>query len=47
MKLTLTLLEAGILLVDHVQLALPSHNLTIGAAFLNGCANFHVSIIYI
>jgi hypothetical protein len=39
--LTLTLLETRVLLVDHIQLALPSHDLTIGAAFLNGCTNFH------
>jgi hypothetical protein len=39
--LTLTLLEAGILLVNHIQLTLPPHDLTIGAAFLNGCTYFH------
>ena len=39
--LTLALLEAGILLVDDIQLALPSHDLTIGAALFDGCTNFH------
>ena len=33
LQLTLTLLEAGILFVDHVQPALPSYDLAIGAAF--------------
>ena len=40
--LTLALLEAGILLVDHIQLPLPPHDLTIGAALFNGCTNFHI-----
>ena len=41
MQLTLTLFETGILLVNDIQLPLPPHDLTIGAALLNGCTNFH------
>jgi hypothetical protein len=44
MLLTLTLLEAGVLLVNDIQLPLPPHDLTIGAAFLDGCTNFHDEI---
>jgi hypothetical protein len=39
--LTLPLLKAGVLLVNNIQLALPSHDLTIGAALFDGCTNFH------
>jgi hypothetical protein len=39
--LTLTLFETGVLLVDNIELALPSHNLAIRTTFLNGCTNFH------
>ena len=41
-ELSLSLLEAGILFVDHIQLALSSHDLAICTAFLNGCSNFHI-----
>jgi len=40
-RLALTLLEARVLLVDHIQLAFPPHDLTIGAALFNGCTYFH------
>lgn len=40
-QLTLSLLEAWILFVDHIQPALSPHDLTIGAALLDGCTNFH------
>ena len=39
---TLTLLEAGVLLVDHVQLALATHDLAIRAALLDGRSDFHI-----
>jgi len=35
MELTLALLEAGILLVDNIKLALPPHDLTIGTALFD------------
>lgn len=41
MVLTLTLLKTRVLLVDDIQLPLPSHDLTIGAALFNGCTYFH------
>ena len=34
-RLTLTLFETGILLVDDIQLPLPPHDLTIGAALFD------------
>ena len=39
--LALPLLKAGILLVDNIELSLPSHNLAIRTTLLNGCTNFH------
>lgn len=44
-RLPLSLLVAGILFVDHEQLALTPDDLTIGAAFLYGCFNFHVLFV--
>jgi hypothetical protein len=41
-RLSLTLLEAGILFVDHKQLALSLHDLAINAAFFDGCSYFHL-----
>ena len=41
-ELSLALLEAGILLVDDVQLAFPAYDLAIVAALLDGCPYFHV-----
>jgi hypothetical protein len=41
-QLTLALLKARILFVDHVQLALPTHDLAIGTALLDGCSDFHL-----
>jgi len=40
-SLSLSLLEAGILFVDNIQLAFPANDLAINAAFLNGCSYFH------
>jgi hypothetical protein len=40
-ELSLTLLESGVLFVDHVQPALPAYDLAIVAAFLDGCPYFH------
>jgi hypothetical protein len=42
--LALLLLKAGVLLVDNVQPALPPHDLTVGAAFFDGCPNFHFDV---
>jgi hypothetical protein len=39
--LSLPLLEAGILFVDHIQLAFSSYDLAICASFLDGCPDFH------
>lgn len=39
--LSLALLVARVLLVDHKQLSFPLHDLTIGAAFLDGSSDFH------
>ncbi len=39
--LSLALLEAGILFVDHKQFALATNDLAIGTAFLNRCSYFH------
>jgi hypothetical protein len=44
-RLSLTLLKAGILLVDDVQLAFPPHDLTIFTAFFDGCTYFHCSLL--
>jgi len=35
-SLSLSLLEAGILFVDNIQLAFPANDLAINDAFLNG-----------
>ena len=40
---SLTLLEAGILLVDHIEPALPTDDLAIRTALLYGCPYFHIS----
>ena len=45
MTLSLSLLEAGILFVDHIQLAFSAHDLAINTAFFNGCSNFHTFFI--
>jgi hypothetical protein len=39
--LSLALLEAGILFVDHIQPTLATNDLAINAAFFNGCSYFH------
>jgi hypothetical protein len=44
--LSLPLFEAGVLLVDHVQLSLSSHDFAIGAALLNGCPDFHTISLF-
>jgi hypothetical protein len=41
LKLSLALLKAWILLVDHVQPSLSPHDLAIHAALLNCCSYFH------
>ncbi len=46
-KLALTLLKTRVLLVDDIQLPLPSHDLTIGAAFFDRCTYFHDELIYL
>jgi hypothetical protein len=38
---SLSLLKAGILFVDHIQLALATNDLAIGAALLDGRSYFH------
>lgn len=40
--LTLPLLEAGILFVDHIKLAFAANDFAINTAFLNGCSYFHI-----
>ena len=44
---TLALLEAGVLLVDHIQLAFPAYDLAIVAALLDGCPYFHVLLFFL
>ena len=46
-KLALTLLKTRVLLVDDIQLSLPSHDLTIGAAFFDRCTYFHITNYYL
>lgn len=45
--LSLPLLISGILFVNHKQLALAPDDLTIGAALLYGCFNFHFFYLYL
>jgi len=40
---SLTLLEAGILLVDHIEPAFAADDLAIRTALLYGCPYFHIS----
>jgi hypothetical protein len=40
--LSLSLLEAGILFVNNIQLAFTTNDLAINAAFFNGCSYFHI-----
>ena len=40
-KLTLTLLEAGVFLVDNVELAVATHNLAVNATLFDGGFDFH------
>jgi len=42
-ELTLTLFEAGIFLVDDIQLAFAANDFAINTALFNGCPHFHVS----
>jgi hypothetical protein len=42
LSLSLSLLEAGVLFVDHIKSALPTNNLAVGASFFNGCSYFHI-----
>lgn len=45
--LSLALLEARVLLVDHEQFSFPLHDLAINAAFFNGSSNFHCLVFYL
>lgn len=45
--LSLALLEAGVLLVDHEQFSFPLHDLAINTAFFNGSSNFHCLVFYL
>ena len=45
--LSLPLLISGILFVNHKQLAFAPDDLTIGAALLYGCFNFHFFYLYL
>jgi hypothetical protein len=45
-QLPLPLLEAGILFVNDIQLALATHDLTICTTFLDGCSDFHFDSFY-
>ena len=42
--LSLALLKAGILFVNHIQLALTTYNFTVDAALFDGCSYFHISL---
>ncbi len=44
-ELSLTLLEAGILLVDHIETAFAAYDLAISTALFNGCSYFHNSFV--
>jgi hypothetical protein len=39
--LSLALLKAGILFVDHIKLTFSANDLAVGATLLNGCSYFH------
>jgi hypothetical protein len=41
----LSLFKPWILFVNHIQFALASDDLTISAAFLYGCFNFHLLFV--
>lgn len=45
-RLSLSLLETGILFVDNVEFALPANDLAINAALFNGCSYFHFLNFY-
>jgi hypothetical protein len=45
LSLSLSLLEAGVLFVNHIKLTLTTHNLAISASFFYGCSNSH-SILF-
>jgi len=47
LNLPLSLLVPGILFVNHKQLAFAPDDLTIGAALLYGCFNFHFIYLYL
>lgn len=44
--LSLALLKAGILLVNHIKAALSANNLAVNAALFDGCSNFHRFYFY-
>jgi hypothetical protein len=39
--LSLSLLESGVLFVDHEKSPFAAHNFAVGASFLDGCSYFH------
>ena len=45
-QLSLTHLELGVLLADHVQAAFAPDDLAVFAALLDGCLDFHSLIFY-
>jgi hypothetical protein len=45
--LSLSLLEAGILFVNNIQLALAANDLAISTAFFNGCSYFHNYFLFL
>jgi hypothetical protein len=45
--LTLTLLESGILFVDHIKFTLAANNFAIRTALLDGCSYFHIPVLYL
>ena len=44
-RLTLTLFVTWVFLVDHIQLALATNDLAIGAALFDGCSYLHITCI--
>jgi hypothetical protein len=45
--LSLALLEAWVLFVDHIQFAFTAYDLAICTSFFDGCSNFHdESLLY-
>ena len=47
MQLSLSLLEAGVLLVDYIQSPFSSYNFAICTAFFYGCPDFHFYSVFV